>query len=223
MAVIIRPAVEEDLAQVLDINTYYIRETVVTFAQNPPPLSSLVAKFHDITSRGLPFLVAVETGLTNGDAENRGGANAPTDKVIGYTYLSPFRGGMLSYGPTVELSIFLHPSHTSSGTGSRLLSTLLSLLGPYNGSPKVDGVKHLAREHVGHPEHEIFSPEGGVPVRSVIACMSLDTEKGKDSGEGLRRWYEQRGFVERGRLKGAGFKKGRWIDTVYLQYTVPEQ
>lgn len=194
MPIKIRPAMATDIPQVHAIYSYYVQETVVTFMQNSPPLLSLMSKFQDITGRGLPFLVAVDDGA---DTETG------TETVLGYTYLSPFRGTMLSYGPTVELSLFVHRSHTNRGLGSLLLSTLLASLN--NG-----GVKHLAREHPGIPGYEVVAPDGGAPVRNVIACMALDTKDGKDGGEGLRRWYEKRGFVERGRLKGVGFKKGRW-------------
>jgi phosphinothricin acetyltransferase len=51
-------------------------------------------------------------------------------------------------------------------------------------------------------------------VRSIIACMSVDTT-GEENGEGLRRWYEQRRFVERGRLKNVGYKKGRWYSAFH--------
>ncbi|KAL1877687.1 hypothetical protein Plec18167_004653 [Paecilomyces lecythidis] len=193
----IRPATEADIPEVHAINTHYVTNTVVTFLQNPAPLSSTFSKFRDFTDRGLPFLVAVD------DAKSAGDTAQQQQTVIGYTYLSPFRGAMLSYGPTVELSLFVHKDHTSRGVGSVLLSALLE---------KIQGgkVKHLAREHAGDPDHEVRAPDGGVPIRNVIACMALDTVDGKEGGEGLRKWYEKRGFAERGRLKSVGYKKGRW-------------
>lgn len=211
MAIKIRPATEDDISQVHAIYSHYVRETVLTFLQNPPPLEAMVAKFRGNTVvHGLPYLVAVEE-----DEESH-----KTDVVLGYAYLSPFRGTMISYGGTVELSLFLHPEQRNRGLGTKLLATLLSMLGPYpnttTSSDKEDGIvstgisangiSHLAREHQGYPDYEVAV---SVPVRSVIACMALDTE-GKDGGEGLRKWYEKRGFVERGRLKGVGFKRGRW-------------
>jgi GNAT superfamily N-acetyltransferase len=206
MAIKIRPATEDDIPQVHAIYSHYVRETVLTFMQTPPPLASMIAKFRtNTTVRGLPYLVAVDDKETT------------AAKVLGYTYLSPFRGTMLSYGPTVELSLFLDPAHRFRGLGTRLLSALLSMLGPYpyNNNDKeysdstralsIDGVRHLVVEHEGYPDSVVIA---SAPVRNVIACMALDSE-GKDGGEGLRRWYEERGFVERGRLKGVGFKKGR--------------
>lgn len=188
MPIKIRPATVSDVPQLHAIYSYYVKETVITFLQKPPPLSSLVPKFQEITSRGLPFLIAVDDS-TEMETE--------TETVLGYTFLSPFRGTMLSYGPTVELSLFVHHSHTSRGLGSLLLSTLLATLGPSS------DVKHLAREHPDIPDCEVVAPDGGMSVRNVIACMALDTRNGKDGGEGLRRWSAW--------VRGERTIEGSWI------------
>lgn len=52
--------------------------------------------------------------------------------------------------------------------------------------------------------------------------MAIDPD-GKDGGEALMAWYKKRGFIQRGRMEQIGFKKGRWLDTVYLQYTLLDQ
>ena len=52
--------------------------------------------------------------------------------------------------------------------------------------------------------------------------MAIDVDM---PGEGwkLRDWYVNMGFVERGHLKEVGWKKERWIDTVYLQRTLKDK
>lgn len=192
----IRPATVEDLAQVRDIMAYYVRHTSLTFLQNPVSQVMLDAKFHDITeSRRLPYLVAIDE-----DSEKS------QEIVVGYTYLSPFRGHMLSYGPTVELTLFVHPDHQSRSIGTSLLTALLE-------SAKISGVAHVARESIiddDGVQHTIYAADGEViRVRNIIAVMAVDPD-GKDGGEALRRWYINRGFVERGRMDKIGFKKGRW-------------
>jgi L-amino acid N-acyltransferase YncA len=191
----IRPATPNDLSQVHQIATHYVQNSCLTFLQNPVSQSMVNAKFGDITeSRGLPYLVAVEK----------------TEKyqqgvVVGYTYLSPFRGYMLSYGPTVELTIFVHPDHQSRAIGTQLLTTVLE-------KARDPGVLHRAREIVVDDEgvEKIMSAEGeGVRLRNILAVMAVDTD-GKDKGEALRKWYIKRGFVERGRMEKFGFKMGRW-------------
>jgi L-amino acid N-acyltransferase YncA len=193
---VIRPATHKDLPQVRAINIHYVHNTSLTFLQNPISQTQLIAKFEDITaSRGLPYLVAIETHV--GETE---------ETVVGYTYLSPFRGHMLSYGPTVELTLFVHPEYQNRAVGSQLLSAVLE-------SARAPGVQHRSREMVvgdDGRERVIYGGDGqGVPIRNVLAVMSVDPE-GKDGGEALKRWYIKRGFAERGRMEKVGFKKGRW-------------
>ncbi|GFF48806.1 phosphinothricin N-acetyltransferase [Aspergillus lentulus] len=198
MSIQIREATQDDLPQIHTIYSFYVRESVATFLRHPPPLESLISSFRDIQSRGLPYRVAI---------------NNTTGKVLGYGYLAPFNGTRMSYAPTVEVSLYVHPEYTSKGVGRRLLSSILE------SAESEAGVWHRAREHEDYETHVQVIPEDEGRVRSIIACMSVDTT-GRENGEGLRRWYEQRGFVERGRLPNVGYKQGRWIDTIYLQYSV---
>lgn len=144
-------------------------------------------KLHDLTARGLPYLVAVDPSQNEG-----------TDLVLGYTSLSPFRSRLVSYAPTVELSLFVHPDYQSRSIGSNLLAALLERL------------------HAGEVVHRAYADaEGnasahlGVRVRNVIAIMAVDPE-GREDGEALRRWYTRCGFVECGRMVEVGFKRGHW-------------
>jgi L-amino acid N-acyltransferase YncA len=200
----IRPATLDDLSQVRDISVHYVRHSRLTFLQNPGSEAMFKQKFQELQSRLLPYLVAVE--LDN------------QEMVVGYSYLSPFRGHMLSYAPTVELTLFVHPEYQSRAIGTRLLTTILE-------RAEAPEVVHRAREVVADDdgvERTIYADGGsGVRIRNILAVMAIDIN-GKDDGEALRRWYIQRGFEERGRMKNVGFKMGRWIDTVYLQYTLPE-
>jgi L-amino acid N-acyltransferase YncA len=199
MSVIIRPARSSDLPQVHEIFTHYVMNTCLTFLSNPPPLSFTVNKFEDITQKkGLPFLVAVD-GDGDGDGKERG------CEVLGYTSLSPFRDSRHGYAPTVELSLYLHPSKVGKGIGSQLLEEVLGLV-------RRGEVWHAAWEFEGVEEWEVSirdrDSEGGI-VKNVLAVMAVDTSS-REEGEGLRRWYAERGFVERGRMKGVGYKMGRW-------------
>ncbi|KAL1960664.1 hypothetical protein VTO42DRAFT_7243 [Malbranchea cinnamomea] len=80
--------------------------------------------------------------------------------------------------------------------------------------------RHLAGEFIGDSDNQVLAEGGaGSRIRNLLAVMAVDTD-GKGGGEGLRDWYVKRGFVERGRMKEVGFKNGRWIDTIYLQYNL---
>ena len=209
----IRPAAAGDLPQIHAIINHYVLNTRLTFLQNPASLFLFDAKFREITEvRGLPYLVAFIRRENEGghlpagkEAESQ---DIAQDVVVGYAYLSPFRGHMLSYGPTVELSLFVHPSHQSRGIGSRLLDVVLE-------RTNAPGAVHRAREVVvdddDGQERTFYAAEGeaGVRIRNILAIMAVDAD-GKDEGEALRRWYGKRGFVERGRMEKVGFKMGQW-------------
>jgi phosphinothricin acetyltransferase len=175
--VAVRPATLDDLLQVRDIFEYYVLNTVVSFLVQKPPVDYIGNRYKESMSRNLPYLVAVD--------EN--------DLVLGYCYASAFRGFMLGYGGTVEISLFCHPDHTNKGTGSRMIKQLIDTLRT---------TKHVSKE-VGH-EGNLIEFE----VRKVMAIMSVD-DTAPGQGLALRDWYQRWGFEEVGRLKGVGTKNGR--------------
>ncbi|MET7640855.1 N-acetyltransferase family protein [Streptomyces sp. NPDC005438] len=105
---VIRPAVPADLEAVAGIFTHYVRHSVVTFEETPPPLAAWHRRFDDLTARELPFLVAELSG-----------------EVVGYAYASPWRPKP-AYRYTVEDTVYLSPGRTGQGLGSTLLQTLLT-------------------------------------------------------------------------------------------------
>lgn len=192
----IRPAQESDLPQIRAINTHYILHTALTFAQTPPPPETYRARLTDLSARGLPYLVAVGEAASTNDHSQAG------QVVFGYAYLSPFRGYLTAYAPTVELSLFLHPDYHSHGIGSGLLGEVLTRLTERK-------IRHKSDEIISGDLNDLPSHGPHITVNHIIAVMAVDPE-GKDRGEALRRWYVQRGFQERGRLSGVGFKRGHW-------------
>ncbi|EEP75346.1 predicted protein [Uncinocarpus reesii 1704] len=178
MAISIRPATATDLPAIHTIYTHYVRNSVLTFLVNDPALSAITDKYDATQARGLPFHVAC---LDNGGSE----------EVVGYACASAYRGYLLGYAPTVELTLFVHPGHQSNGAGSALLSSILSSL--------KSETKHLAKDLGGDPQRETCC-EGdghGVMVRNLLAIMAVDTEG-----------------------KGKGMRLRDWIDVIHLQYAL---
>ncbi|MFI7320275.1 GNAT family N-acetyltransferase [Streptomyces venezuelae] len=108
MESVIRPAVPADLNAVTDIFTHYVRHTVVTFEETPPPLAAWRRRLDDLAAHKLPFLVAEVSG-----------------EVVGYAYAAPWRSKP-AYRHTVENSIYLAPGKTGRGLGGALLEALLT-------------------------------------------------------------------------------------------------
>ncbi|EFW18117.1 hypothetical protein D8B26_004967 [Coccidioides posadasii str. Silveira] len=179
-SVSIRPATLSDLPGIHAIYSHYVHNSVLTFLIHEPPLSYIAGIYNSTRSRGLPFYVAHIDQLRESK-----------EKIIGYACASPFRGNLLGYASTVELTLFIHPEHQSQGFED-------------------------------DPTREVrYEADGGqgARVKTLLAIMAVDID-GKAKGMGLRDWYVQRGFTEVGRLKEVGFKKGRWIDVIQLQYTL---
>ncbi|EED14290.1 GNAT family N-acetyltransferase, putative [Talaromyces stipitatus ATCC 10500] len=192
----IRNATPADLPQIRAINTHYILNTVLTFMQTPPPPGAILTKYNEIKTHGLPYFVAVDDELKYEDSSGL---------ILGYAYLSPYRGHMLSYASTVELTLFVHPEHQSKAVGSKLLAAILK-------AAESGFLYHChVYESTGSDEDQrtVFAGDNemGVPVRNILAVMAVDPN-GPDGGDALRRWYITRGFVERGRLEKIGFKNG---------------
>ncbi|KAK5412469.1 hypothetical protein LTR06_005439 [Exophiala xenobiotica] len=185
MSVTVRPAIEIDLPQIHEIFEHYVLNTVVSFLVQKPPANYIASRFKESINRNLPYLVAI-------DENNR---------VVGYSYASAFRGFMLGYGHSVEISLFCHPEHRHKGIGSKMLKDLLNALRT---------TKHVTKE-AGHEDNPVECD-----VKKVFAVMAVD-EDAPGQGLALRDWYRRWGFEEVGRLKGVGYKKGRIIDTMYME------
>jgi len=107
LAVTIRDATEEDMAQIQSIYAFYVTRTAASFEEVPPSVEEMQARRRAVLARGLPYLVAEEKG-----------------EVLGYTYAGPFRPRS-AYRFTVEDSIYVAPFVVRRGIGRALLSALI--------------------------------------------------------------------------------------------------
>jgi len=228
----LRPAHRTDIPEIHEILSHYIENTVLTFRLEPPPWYELLHKLEVLQSQRLPYIVAVTTGPVTpkaangevgGDGERKDSATGDemdqmdesgTEDVVGYCYVSKFRGEKLGYERTAEITIFVHPEYTRQGIGKMLMNQLLAVLKDPERYPEYVGPGHdgpLAKKN---------SKDGcNEKVRNLIACIAVD-EDGPKKGLGLKEWYESFGFEQSGRLKGVGWKFGKSIDTIYMQLCI---
>ncbi|MDF3298160.1 GNAT family N-acetyltransferase [Streptomyces tropicalis] len=103
----VRAARRPDLAAVAGIYRHYVLHSLATFDETPRSSAEWEAKLDELTSRGLPFLVAEEAG-----------------RIVGFAYAGPWRPKP-AYRHTVEDTVYLDPGATGRGIGGALLGRLM--------------------------------------------------------------------------------------------------
>jgi L-amino acid N-acyltransferase YncA len=105
--VIVRAAVETDVAAVAAIYGHHVLSGSATFEETPPDLTEIARRIAAVMALGLPYLVA--------DAG---------EGVIGFAYAAPFRP-RAAYRYTVEDSVYVAPGAARVGAGRALLARVI--------------------------------------------------------------------------------------------------
>ena len=117
----LRPATPSDIPAIFDIHKYYTLNTVITFKIAVTPEENHLEILKSVQSQHLPYIVAtVPDTLMD--------VSKPSQRTVGYTYCTGFRGGKVGYCHTVELSLFCHPEYRHMGVGTQLLGKMLEVL-----------------------------------------------------------------------------------------------
>jgi phosphinothricin acetyltransferase len=103
----LRAAAAVDLEAAAAIYAHHVRTGTASFEIEPPDGAEMERRWREVTSRGLPYLVAVSGGA-----------------VIGYAYAGPYRPRP-AYRFTVEDSIYVHREACGRGIGRALLAALI--------------------------------------------------------------------------------------------------
>jgi L-amino acid N-acyltransferase YncA len=103
----LRPAIAADAGALAAIYEPHVRKGTATFELEPPDAAEMERRWQDVTSRGMPSLVAVSDG-----------------EVLGYAYAAPYRPRP-AYRFTVEDSIYVRAEASGKGIGRALLSALI--------------------------------------------------------------------------------------------------
>lgn len=106
----IRPATAADAWAIAGIYNHYIRNTVVTFEEEPLSTQTMEQRISGIRAIGMPWLVA----------DGR-------DGIIGYAYAGRFKERS-AYRYCVETAVYLTNGREGQGTGTRLYTDLLQTL-----------------------------------------------------------------------------------------------
>lgn len=106
----IRPATAADAWAIAGIYNHYIRNTVVTFEEEPVSTKVMEGRIAAVREAALPWLLA----------DSR-------DGIIGYAYAGQFHA-RAAYRYAVETTVYLAHGREGQGTGTRLYTELLTLL-----------------------------------------------------------------------------------------------
>ena len=117
---------EEDVAEVLEIYTPYVRNTAITFEYEVPSLEKFSERVHHYTEQ-YPWIVAKDHGM-----------------IAGYAYASVYRERE-AYQWGCELSVYVRSEFQGIDLGRTLYSALLDLL-TLQGYYTVYGVVTLPNE-----------------------------------------------------------------------------
>jgi L-amino acid N-acyltransferase YncA len=104
----IRPSTDVDLPAITAIYSHHVLTGTGTFEVDPPSLDDMRGRRADVLSKGLPWLVAVDS-----------------EKVIGYAYCNWFKPRP-AYRFSAEDSIYLSPEAAGKGVGRTLLAELMA-------------------------------------------------------------------------------------------------
>ena len=105
-----REAAASDAAVVAGIYNHYIRETVVTFEEEPVSAAEMAGRIEEVQSASRPWLVAESDG-----------------RVVGYAYAGPWHVRS-AYRFSAEITVYLAPTHVGRGIGSKLYAELFPIL-----------------------------------------------------------------------------------------------
>ena len=106
----IRSATPRDAEALASIYNHYVRETIVTFEEEPVSPETFSRRIEDVLASSFPWLVASEEA-----------------RVVGYAYATPWKPRS-GYRFSVEVTVYVADGHAGRGIGSALYGELFSVL-----------------------------------------------------------------------------------------------
>ena len=105
--IVLRPALESDIAAIAAIYEWEVLNRAATFELTPPDAAEMLGRMRGVRESGLPYLAAECGG-----------------ELAGFAYAAPFRT-RLGYRFTAEDSVYVSRAHQRRGAGLLLLGRLL--------------------------------------------------------------------------------------------------
>jgi L-amino acid N-acyltransferase YncA len=106
----IRAATQNDIVAIAAIYGHHVETGTASFELSAPDVEEMSRRHLDITSRGLPYLVAERS--------------AADGTVVGYAYVTPYRP-RAAYRYTLEDSVYVDAGSAGRGVGKALLAAVI--------------------------------------------------------------------------------------------------
>lgn len=106
-ALLLRDTEATDGAAVAEVYNHYVRNSIVTFEELPVSAAEMTRRIEEVVASGHPWLVLERAGT-----------------VVGYAYATRWRVRP-AYRHSAESTVYLVPTATGQGHGTRLLTALL--------------------------------------------------------------------------------------------------
>ena len=116
----IRTAKPEDAGALLDIYSYYVENTAITYEYDVPSAAEFEERIRH-TLEKYPYIVAVENPCED-DAE-KDSAPSQHERIVGYAYAGCFKS-RAAYNWSVETSIYVDRDAHNMGIGRQLYAEL---------------------------------------------------------------------------------------------------
>jgi len=107
--VIVRAAIDADIAAITAIYGHHVLNSTGTFEEMPPSEGEIAGRIAAVSALKLPYLVSSDEG----------------GRVTGFAYASAFRPRP-AYRYTAEDSVYVHPGHMGRGLGKALVAQVIA-------------------------------------------------------------------------------------------------
>ncbi|KAG8624443.1 hypothetical protein KVT40_007510 [Elsinoe batatas] len=193
--IVIRPATDQDIAQLTSIYNHHVLKGVCVPDAGPTSISSMNRRLHSIQDASFPFLVAVR---------------ARTSTIVGMVYADDYNDPRGMYRYTCEVEVYVSPHHTKKGVATALMKTILHLLDREVPRDPPAGVEIASDTELG-PRR---------PVKSLIIHLPFIRRK---KPEWVFQWLGKLGWETKGVMDEMGFsREGKGIDLAMLQRLTSE-
>lgn len=158
----IRSATPDDASPLLEIYSYYVKNTAITFEWEVPSIQEFSIRIEN-TLKSYPYLVAEING-----------------QIVGYAYASRFRT-RAAYEWSAETSIYVQKDFRGQGIGHALLEKLESLLKVQGVLNIYAGISYIENEdeYLTHASLKFHEKMGYTKVADYHKC-----------GFKFNRWYD---------------------------------